>query len=102
MKTKMVMLRVADQIWEALKKERAVFLYRNFLNEDTGSEDDVIGAISHFSKDSAGNITGITHLFDEEIISLLEMPNEVSVGFRVPEEASNLEFLIASIAKAKD
>jgi len=86
---------VGDQIWEALKKKRAVFLYRNFLNEDTGTEEDVIGVVSHFQRDAeTGSITGVARLFEGEIPDLLEIPNEVVVGFRVPEEPTDLEFLL--------
>lgn len=90
---------VGDQIWEALKKKRAVFLYRNFLNEDTGTENDVIGMVSHFQRDKeTGNITGTARFFEEEIPNLLEIPNEVVVGFRVPEEPTNLEFLLTPLS----
>ena len=92
-----VKLRVAgSQIWEALKKKRAVFLYRNFLNEDTGDADDVIGVVSHFQRDREGNITGLARFFEDEIPNLLELPKEVVVEFRTP-EPSDLEFLLTPV-----
>lgn len=89
---------VGDQIWEALKKKKAIFLYRNFLNEDTGEEDDIIGVVSHFQRDGGDNITGIVRIFDEEIPKLLEIPNEATIGFRVSEEpTADLEFLLTPL-----
>ena len=92
--TKAVTLLDADQFWESLKQKRAVFLYRNFFNEDTGSEDDIIGVIDQFRRDENGNVTGRAHLFDDEILRLSEFPNDVRIGFKSLPGLASLDFLV--------